>query len=140
MLCMIGPVKFQVAPLNATDIGHTHETAFVEKAVMGAMPPVEYVGEGPEAWTIRGRIFPRRFGGLGDLRLLQEARKTGLPQYLVRGDGALMGWVVIERVNERSTYLDDGGVGQVIDIDLSVRRCPAPAAGIYFRIMEAIFR
>lgn len=140
MLMMIGPVKFEVAPMNATDVSHAHETAFVEKPIMGAMPPVEWVGEGPETWNIRGRLFPKRFGGLGDLRVLQEARRAGLPQYMMRGDGALMGWVVIERVSEQSTYLDAGGVGQVIDLDIAVRRCPPPFAGLYFSIMEAIFR
>lgn len=140
MLMMIGPVKFDIAPLNAHDISHGHETAFVEKPVMGAMPPVEWVGEGAETWTIRGRLFPKRFGGLGSLRLLYEARKTGLPHYMMRGDGALMGWVVIERINERSSFLDAGGVGQMIEFDVTVRRCPAPFAGLYFSIMEAVFR
>lgn len=140
MLMMIGPVKFEVAPMNAHEVSHGHETAYVEKPVMGGMPPVEYVGEGAETWAIRGRLFPRRFGGLNHLSVLYEARKSGLPHYMMRGDGALMGWVVIERVSERSTYLDKGGVGQMIEFDLQVRRCPAPFAGLYFSIMEAIFR
>lgn len=137
---MIGPVKFEVAPFNVHAVSHDHETAFVEKPVLGAMPPVEWVGEGAETWSLQGRIFPQRFGGLGDLRLLQEARVSGQPQYMMRGDGALMGWVVIERVSERSSYLDRGGVGKVIEFDISLRRAMAPAAGLYFSIMEAIFR
>ena len=140
MLMMLGPVSFQVAPFNATEVGHSHESAWVEKAVLGAMPPVEYVGEGPETWTIRAKLFPRRFGGMSGLVLLKEARRAGLPQYMMRGDGGMLGWVVIERVTERSTYLDKGGVGQVIEIDISVRRCAAPAAASFFSIMEAVFR
>lgn len=140
MLMMIGPVKLQIAPLNATAVGHNHQTAYVEKPVMGAMPPVEWVGEGAETWTITAKLFPERFGGMGDLRLLQEARRSGLPQYMMRGDGALMGWVVIESVDEQSTYLNGGGVGKVIDISIGLRRTQAPFAGLYFSIMEAIFR
>lgn len=140
MLMMIGPVKFQLVPMNVTSIGHGHETAWVEKPVMGTMPPVEWVGEGPETWTMQGKLFPHRFGGLGDLKVLQEARKSGLPQYMMRGDGAMMGWVVIERVSERSSFLDRGGVGRMIDFDLSVRRTQAPFSGLFFSIMEAVFR
>ena len=140
MLMMIGPVKFEVAPLNATEVGHSTETAYVEKPILGTMPPVEWVGEGPETYTIRGRLFPRRFGGMDDLALLRAARKAGLPQYMMRGDGAMLGWVVIDRINERSTYLDRGGVGQVIDLDIAIRRCPAPASPLFFSIMEAVFR
>lgn len=140
MLCMIGPVRFEIAPMNVHDIGHSHEAAWVEKPVLGARPPVEYVGEGSETWTLRGRIFPQRFGGLGNLKLLHLARASGQPHYMMRGDGALMGWVVIEGVNEKSSYLDAGGVGKMIEFDISVRRCPAPGAASYFSIMEAIFR
>ena len=140
VLMMLGPVKFEVAPFNVHAVSHDHESAFAEKPVLGAMPLVEWVGEGPETWSLQGRLFPQRFGGLGDLRLLQEARVAGQPQYMMRGDGALMGWVVIERVSERSSYLDRGGVGKVIEFDLSLRRATPPAAGLYFSIMEAIFR
>lgn len=140
MLMMIGPVRFKVAPLNATEVGHSHESAFVEKPVLGAMTPVEWVGEGPETWTIRGKLFPRRFGGMDDLALLKASRAAGQPQYMMRGDGGMLGWVVIERISERSTYLDAGGVGQVIDLDVTVRRVPAPSSALFFSIMEAVFR
>jgi len=135
---MIGPVRFQIAPFNAENITHNHETDFAEKAVIGGSQPLEWVGEGAETWGISGRLFPHRFGGLGDLRILQIARQSGLPQFMMRGDGALMGWVNIMRVSEGSTYLDAKGVGKVIDFDLTVRRCSAPFAGKYFSIMEAI--
>jgi len=66
---------------------------------------------------------------MGDLKRLYQARASGLPQYLMRGDGALMGWVAILNISERSTYLDLAGVGQIIDVDITVRRCSGPAAG-----------
>ncbi len=47
----------------------------------------------------------------------------------MRGDGALMGWVVIEKVTERSTYLDAKGVGRVIDVDIHVKRSSSPSKG-----------
>lgn len=140
MLMMIGPVKFEVTPFNATDYGHSAESTFVEKPVLGARMPLEWVGEGAETWTIRAKLFPNRFGGLGDLKVLQLARASGRPQYLMRGDGSLMGWVVIESVSEQSTYLDASGVGQVIDVDISVRRCQGPSAGSFFSIFAGLFR
>ncbi len=140
MLMMIGPVKFEVTPFNATDYGHSHESSFVEKPVLGARMPLEWVGEGAETWAIKAKIYPERFGGLGDLKVLQQARISGLPQYMMRGDGSLMGWVVIESVNERSTYLDATGVGKVVEIDIAVRRCQAPSAGAFFSIFAGLFR
>ena len=57
----------------------------------------------------------------------------------MRGDGAQMGWVVIEKVDERSTYLDAKGVGQVIEIDISVKRSSKPSNGSYFSLLSGLF-
>ena len=139
MLMSLGPITFEVFPFNATGYDHDHEASFVEKPVLGARPPLEWVGEGPESWSIAARIFPHRFGGLGDLRELYQARAAGRPLYLMRGDGAQMGWVVVERVTERSSYLDAQGIGRVIDVDIAVRRSTKPSGGSYFSLLSGLF-
>ena len=135
MLMSLGPVQFEVYPFNATGYTHEHEAAFAEKPVVGAMPPLEWVGQGAESWTISARLFPAKFGGLGDLQLLYQVRASGLPHYLMRGDGTPLGWVVVESVSEKSSYLDAKGVGQIIDVDISVKRSGKPSAGSFFSIM-----
>ena len=139
MLMSLGPIRFEVYPLNPTEYEHGHESGFVEKPVLGARPPLEWVGEGPESWSIRARIFPHRFGGLGDLKKLYQARAAGRPLYLMRGDGAQMGWVVIEKVSERSSYLDAEGIGRVIDVDIAVRRSAKPSNGSFFSVFSGLF-
>ena len=139
MLMSLGPIRFEVYPFNATEYDHGHESSFVEKPVLGARPPLEWVGEGAESWSIKARIFPHRFGGLGDLKKLYQARAAGRPLYLMRGDGAQMGWVVIERVSERASYLDAEGIGRVIDVDISVRRAAKPSNGSFFSLFSGMF-
>jgi hypothetical protein len=139
MLMTLGPIRFEVYPFNATEYDHGHESSFVEKPVLGARPPLEWVGEGAESWSIKARIFPHRFGGLGDLKKLYQARAAGRPLYLMRGDGAQMGWVVIERVSERSSYLDAEGIGRVIDVDIAVRRAAKPSNGSFFSLFSGMF-
>jgi phage protein U len=139
MLMSLGPIRFEVYPFNATEYDHGHESIFVEKPVLGARPPLEWVGEGAESWSIRAIIFPHRFGGLGDLKKLYQARAAGRPLYLMRGDGAQMGWVVIERVSERSSYLDAEGIGRVIDVDIAVRRAGKPSNGSFFSMFSGMF-
>ena len=139
MLMSLGPITFEVWPFNATGYGHDHEASFVEKPVLGARPPLEWVGEGPENWSITARIFPHRFGGLGDLKKLYQARAAGRPLYLMRGDGAQMGWVVIDKVSERSSYLDAEGIGRVIDVDIAVRRSAKPSNGSFFSLFSGMF-
>ena len=139
MLMSLGPITFEVYPFNTTEYDHGHESGFVEKPVLGARPPLEWVGEGAESWSIKARIFPHRFGGLDDLKKLYQARAVGRPLYLMRGDGAQMGWVVIEKVAERSSYLDAEGIGRVIDVDIAVRRSAKPSNGIFFSLFSGMF-
>jgi phage protein U len=139
MLMTLGPIRFEVYPFNATEYDHGHESSFVEKPVLGARPPLEWVGEGAESWSIRAIMFPQKFGGLGDLKKLYQARAAGRPLYLMRGDGAQMGWVVIERVSERSSYLDAEGIGRVIDVDIAVRRAAKPSNGSFFSVFSGMF-
>ena len=139
MLMILGPVRFEVYPFNTTDYDHGHQSSFAEKPVLGARPPLEWVGDGSETWTIKAKIFPHKFGGLGDLNMLYQARASGQPQYLMRGDGAQMGWVVIERISERSTYLDARGVGRVVEVDITVKSCSTPSGGSYFSLLSGLF-
>lgn len=138
MLMMLGPVQFEVVPFNTEGYGHGHEASFAEKPVLGVRPPLEFVGEGPETWTIRGKLFPEKFGGMGHLAVLYEARASGLPQYMMRGDGALMGWVSILSVTEKSSYLDSDGVGRVINVDITVKRSSRPSAGAFFSLLADV--
>lgn len=135
MLMMIGPVQFKVAPVALMDYQRTHDASFAEKAIIGAAPALEWTGEGPESWTIRATLFPERFGGMGALTILDGLRRLGRPQYMMRGDGRLMGWVVIMSVVEVSTHLDRDGVGRKIEVDIAVRRAATPSPTSYFSLI-----
>ena len=135
MLMKLGPVTFRVWPFNATGYSHSHDTPFAEKPVGGARPLLEWVGSGSETWTIQARLFPAKFGGMSDLQRLYQARESGKAQYLTRGDGKALGWVAIESVSEKSSYLDAKGVGQVIDVDITVKRTSKPSNGSFFSVM-----
>ena len=139
MLMMLGPVRFEVVPFNAGSYDHSHAAGFAEKPVLGARPPLEFVGDGAESWTIKAKLFPEKFGGMDELAALYSARASGEPQYLMSGDGAVMGWVVIRSVTERSTYLDAGGVGRVIEVDIAVSRSSTPKPASFFGLMARVF-
>lgn len=135
MLLLIGPLKFEVAPFNATAITSTASASFAEKAVLGARPPLEFVGDGGQTWSITAKLFPEKFGGQSSLTILNLMRLSGAPQYMMRGDGLLVGWVVVETVTESSSYLNGVGVGRMIDVDIGLKRSGRPSLTGYFKAM-----
>lgn len=140
MLYSLGALEIQIAPFNVNSVDRASSADFVWKPIIGAEQPAEFVGEGSNAWTLTGRLLPRKLGGMPELERLHQMRSSGQPQYLMRGDGVPMGWVVIESVSERSSYLDAQGVGQVIDVTINVRRSRGPSAGSFFSSIVGLFQ
>jgi phage protein U len=140
MLAQLGSVQFEVAPFNFHETDHDAGGDYVAHGVVGAMPPLEFVGEASESWSVRGRLFPEKFGGLGSIAAVHAMRRSGQAQYFMRGDGTPMGWVVIDRVNEKSSYIGAQGVGRVIEFEVSLKRSSPPDAAGMFNALLGIFQ
>lgn len=139
MLYQFGSVTFEVWPVNAEQVNHETGYDFVAKDVMGAMRPREAMGVGDEFFDISGRLFPEKFGGLGTMDTLQSMCASGSAHILVRGDGRNLGWYMIEKIREKSSYLDSEGVGKLIDFDINLVRAPRPSAASYISTLLRIF-
>lgn len=138
MLMIIGAVPIEVWPFNATETSRDAGGDYVEKPVMGRRPPLEFVGEAGETVNVTARLFPAKLGGLGNLAKLDAMRKSGIPHYVMRGDGYPLGWMAVVSVGERSSHLDAKGVGQVIDVDISLKRSDAPGPADFFAAIVGV--
>lgn len=137
MLAQLGPLQFQVHPFNMNENDHEAGASFASHEVLGRMPPLEFVGEAPETWSVRGKLFPHKLGGLDEMAALHAMRRSGSAHFFMRGDGVPLGWVVIETAREKSSYLDSSGVGRVIEFEISLKRADRPsAAGIVNALMS----
>lgn len=140
MLYQLGGVQFSVHPLNTHEVDRQAGADFAAKDVIGALRPREAVGEGDNTITLRGRLFPQKFGGLNAVAALDAMRIAQMPHILVRGDGRSLGWWLIDKIGEKSSYLDRRGVGRVVEIDLTlIKAGGAPSAGSYVSIVSRLF-
>lgn len=140
MLAQLGNLQFTVAPFNMNGNDHDAGASFASHEVIGRMPTLEFVGEAPESWRIQGTIFAKELGGMEELAILQSMRRSGTPQFFMRGDGVPMGWFVVESVRERSRYLDRDGVGRAIEFEIVVKRADAPNASGAFNSLFSLFQ
>lgn len=140
MLYQLGALSIKVHPFNVDKVQADAATDFVPKPVIGAEPPMEYVGEGANTWRLSGQLFPKVIGGMRELALLHAMRASGRPQFLLRGDGVPLGWVVIERVSSSEESLAADGVGQKIRVDIEVRRAGKPSKLALFTLLIGLFK
>jgi phage protein U len=138
-LFAIGSVRFEVAPVNVTGFDRETSGRYAEKPVMGRRPPLEFMGEGPETITLPVKLFPYTFGGEGAIGALDGMRSSGNPYYLMRGDGAPLGWFVVDRVRQSDTWLSSTGVGRVIEVTLGLKRSDPPDASGLYSIISGLF-
>jgi phage protein U len=139
MLASIGPVVFEVAPLSILSIDEAEVEDFARKELVGTALGYEHMGSGEETVTISARLFPERFGGLSSLAALDSMRRSGVAQMMVRGDGAVQGWVLLTRLDKRSSYLDPDGVGRLIDVDITLTRTSPPSAQAALNQLYSLF-
>jgi phage protein U len=137
MLLGLGSVVFRILPIGLDEIDHAATASFAAHPVLGDMPSLEFTGKGPETWRIRGTLMPEFSAGTGagdgqdDLNALHAMRESGQAQYLMRGDGVPLHWVVITRVAERSRRLNAKGVGRIIEVEIDVVRALKPDPATY---------
>ena len=127
-LMQLGAVTFSLRPINTHEYSVSSATEFAQKPVVGARQPYEWVGEGDQKMTISGMMLPKHLGGLNEMAVIHTMRESGIAQLLLRGDGKVLGWFLIESVDETSTNLDADGVGFQIEFSITLCRTSKPSA------------
>ena len=139
MLYMLGDVVFELQPTNLDTVNRERGQDWAAKAIVGAQKPREAMGVADAAVTLFGKLFPHRYG-LGGLEALAAMAEGTAPQMLIRGDGTVLGWHCTERVKEKHSYLDNEGVGRVIDIEITLTQSPTgPGAGAMMSLLQGLF-
>ncbi len=134
MLYQLGPLTIETFPFETHDVNRRSGADFAAKDVVGVQRPREFMGEGDEKITLIGTLLPLRMAqlcgqsGLKELATLNAIRAAGQPSIFVRGDGANLGWFLVEDMHEHNTKLLATGVGQIIEYELTLVKSPTSAS------------
>lgn len=127
MLYQIGTVALDTRPFAVDQVDHSTTADFAVKAVIGTRPQREFTGEGEEKLVLTGQLLPTRLGGLTELEALQDLRASGQGIPVMRGDGKMMGWFVIEAIRNVHGDLQRDGVGFTVKYTIEMARVDAEA-------------
>lgn len=128
MLYQIGTVQLSTFPLPIDAVERESAADFAAHDLLGRLRSREFVGEGDETITLRGRILPfvPELDGREDLEALQGCRLAGEPLAVMRGDGRPLGWFVIEAIRESHSQIQARGVAAVIDVEIRMTKVGQP--------------
>jgi phage protein U len=140
MLYSVGTITIDTRPFSADDVDRTGSADFAVKPLIGALPGREFMGEGDEKITISGQLLPSKVGGLTELEALHEMRRGGQRLPVMRGDGKMFGWFVIQDIREGHSDLLRDGVGFVVKHSISlVKTSPEGASPSIIGALLSIF-
>lgn len=128
MLFQIGPITLDTLPLGPTGFSRDSGADLATKPVMGRLQPREFMGAADEHITVSGQILPTKLGGLPDLEQLHSLSRAGTKVPVMRGDGTMLGWFVIEKVAEQHHDLTRYGVGFAVAYTLNLVKVDAESA------------
>lgn len=114
MLYMLGTLAIDTRPFSIDDMQRSASADIASKPLMGAFPGKEFTGEGDDEITLSGQLLPTKIGGLEELEIAHEMRRSGTKFPLQRGDGTRLGWFAITRISENHTNLTRDGIGFVV--------------------------
>lgn len=140
MLYQIGTLTLDTRPFSADDVDRSASADFAVKPLIGAMPGREFMGEGDDKLTISGQLLPFKTGGLTHLEIAHGLRRSGQRLPVMRGDGKMFGWFVIEDIRESHSELMRDGVGFVVKHTIKlVKVSPEGAAASIIGSLLSLF-
>ncbi|OOF60842.1 oxidoreductase [Rodentibacter pneumotropicus] len=96
-------------------------------SVVGQMPKTQFTGKDSETVTISGRLIPEITGGTLSLAMLELMAESGATFPLIEGANFMvMGFFVIESIQETHTELFGDGTARAIDFTLNLKRTDDP--------------
>ena len=116
--------------LNPQDVVEEFGGDFAVKPVVGAQQPREFVGPADTRLVLSGTIFPFRYAAAGgssgqtEIAQLKAYAAAGEPLPVTRGDGAPMGYYIVERVQLKHGKLAKTGIGRQQEFVLQMVQTP----------------
>ena len=126
-----GDIQFQVQPFNYHEMDHETASDFAHKEIAAAAIYREWVGENDELLHVRGKLFPYRIGGMAEIDKFEAYRRDGFANMLLRGDGRVLGWYVVEKLVRNHSWISFEGIGQQIAFEAVFARVPIPEPDRY---------
>ena len=126
-LATLGVFVFTRQTIPYQSLDRTSSWRHPTNSVVGAMPKTQFTGKDSETVTISGRLAPEITGGKLSLAMLELMAESGAAFPLIEGaDFMLMGFFVIESIQETRTELFGDGTPRLIDFTLNLKRTDDP--------------
>jgi uncharacterized protein len=124
MLYQVGPLVFDTFPFSLDSVDRQDAEDYAKHDLLNARRSYEHEGPGDDCLTLAGEFLPFHIGGLSDLEFARSLKASGEPQFVMRGDGYVLGWFVIVAVGEKhAEKIAPTGVAYTVKHEIKLENC-----------------
>ena len=122
IMMVLGGYFFSIETSAYQELVHARSWQWVENEVIEDAPDLQFTGAKPEVITLKGTMFPAFKGGALQMTGLSLLAGRGVPVLLVSGLGLVMGFWVIEAIEENKFNFTTYGQPQKIEFSISLKK------------------
>ena len=113
----------KILPKEIQELAHGRAWQWVENEVINDAPDLQFTGAKAETITLRGAIYTVvSVGGTLQMPILSLLAGRGVPMLLVSGLGLVLGFWVIEGIEETKRHFTSFGQPQKIEFNITLKR------------------
>lgn len=117
----LGPFAFTVENGTPQSIARDGARRWVRMGRITRKPTMQDVGPDLATWRLEGTLFPGEHGRQATMDELYALMDEAEPQMFTRGDGKVLGKVVIMRLNESRQLMEFGGLARRIPFTIELQ-------------------
>ncbi|QAU22896.1 phage tail protein [Dyella sp. M7H15-1] len=124
VLMMLGGFKFSIATAVYSELSRHTQFRWPKMERYGRLATRQYTGPDEDSVTLPGVLFPDWRGGHGQLDDLRVLAAKGEPLQWIDSFGRVLGWWVIEGIEEKQALHKQDGTPRKVEFTLSITRVP----------------
>ena len=121
-MMQLGSFQFGVKTAAYQELNRKNEYRWASQDRFGLRPTLQFTGIGAETIDLPGVIYPEFRGGFSQIKSMRTMAATGQPNFMIAGDGAMMGRWVIDSIDEKQSVFAAIGKPRKIEFTLKLRR------------------
>jgi hypothetical protein len=140
----VGVLTFDTFPFSVGGAEREDGYDYAKHELMNRRRGYEAEGAGDDVLTLSGEFLPFHIGGLSELEMARGLKNSGSPQFVMRGDGTVLGWYVITSIKDSHTdAIAPNGVAYRVKYEIKLEAVDDPGedagAGLIASLVSSLF-
>lgn len=122
IMMQLGPFQFGLSTAAYQEFTRRTEYRWPGQARLNKLDARQFTGKGSDSITLTGTVYPEFRGGTEQIEDMRSTAELGIPLIMVDGRGNVLGFWVIESIEEKGSIFAEAGVARKQDFTIQIQK------------------